>query len=289
MRNIKNIIYTVLLFPVVATQGGTIIDREVTAQCVVLLVNPRIAKAQVDGKTAEIWFHFPDGGSPKPKMEYDLGTGFFVTDRNSHFLVTASHIAKLMTTNSFVDLMGKKGERVRLQLTQLSGKNSPNNWLHHDEADVAVLELSPSPEIKNKHLQKRFLPMEIITSAHEAPSRNIPLTVFGFPLGIGFSGKKFSPFTRQTHCASDLVKLKRGDTPDQTIFFLLEDPSIQGYSGGPVFDISVYELGGIQSKGSGTKLWGLVHGTRSDQTGGKLAMVVPSYFILETIQKAVTK
>lgn len=289
MRNIKNIIYAILLFPVVATQGGTIIDREVAAQCVVWLVNPRIAKAQVDGKTAEVWFHFPDDGSTKPKMEYDLGTGFLVTDSNSHFLVTASHVAKLMTTNSFVNLMGKKGEPVRLQLTQLSGKNNPKNWLYHDEADVAVLELSPSPEIKNKHLQKRFLPTEIIASAHEAPSRNIPLTVFGFPLGIGSSGKKFSPLTRQTHCASDLVKLKRADTPNQTIFFLLEDPSIQGYSGGPVFDISVYKLGGIQAKGSGTKLWGLVHGTSSDRTGGKLAMVVPSYFILETIQKAVTK
>jgi hypothetical protein len=278
-----------LLFPVVAAQGGTIIDREVTAQCVVWLVNPRIAKAQVDGKTAEVWFHFPDDGSTKPKMEYDLGTGFLVTDSNSHFLVTASHVAKLMTTNSFVNLMGKKGEPVRLQLTQLSGKNSPNNWIHHDEADVAVLELSPSPVIKNKHLQKRFLPMEIISSAREAPSRNLPLTVLGFPLGIGSSGKKFSPLTKQTHCASNLVKLKRADTPNQTIFFLLEDPSIQGYSGGPVFDISVYNLGKIQATGSGTKLWGLVHGTSSDRTGGKLAMVVPSYFILETIQKAVTK
>ncbi|GAG39444.1 unnamed protein product, partial [marine sediment metagenome] len=28
---------------------------------------------------------------------------------------------------------------VRLQLTQLSGKNNPKNWLYHDEADVAVL------------------------------------------------------------------------------------------------------------------------------------------------------
>ena len=289
MRNIKNVIFGVLFFTVVAAQGSTIIDREVTAQCIVQLVNPRIAKVQVDGKTAEVWFRFPDDGSTKPKMEYDLGSGFLVTDSNSLFLVTASHVAKLMATNSLVNLMGQKGETVCLKLAQLSGKNSPTNWLYHDEADVAVLELSPSPEIMKKYLQQRFLPSEIIAADREAPSRNLSLTVFGFPLGIGSSEKKFSPLTKQTHCASDLVTLKRADAPIKTIFFLLEDPSVQGYSGGPVLDISVYKLGVVQARGSGTKLWGLVHGTSSDGTGGKLAMVVPSYFILETIQKAVIK
>ena len=288
MRNIMNIICAVLLFPVVVAQGGTIIDREVTAQCVVQLVNPRIAKVQVDGKTAEVWFRFPDDGSTKPKMEYDIGSGFLVTDSNSLFLVTASHVAKLMTTNSFVNLMGQKGKTVCLQLAQLSGKKSPTNWLHHDEADVAVLELSPSPEIRNKYLKQRFLPPGIIAADREAPSRNLSLIIFGFPLGIGSSEKKFSPLTKQTHCASDLVTLKRADASIQTIFFLLEDPSIEGYSGGPVLDISIFKLGAMQTTGSGTKLWGLVHGTSSDGTGGKLAMVVPSYFILETIQKAVT-
>ena len=288
MRNIKNIICIVLLFPVVVGQGSTIIDREVTAQCVVQLVNPRIAKAQVDGKTAEVWFHFPDG-SKKPKREYDIGSGFLVADGSSLFLVTASHVAKSMTINSFVHLMGQKGEPVRLQLTELSGKKSPTNWIHHGEADVAVLELSPSPTIFNKHLMQRFLPVKMIAAEHEAPSRNLPLTIFGFPLGIGSSGKKFSPLTRQTHCASDLVKVKRGDVPIRTEFFILEDPSVNGYSGGPVLDISVYKIGGMQTTGSGTKLWGLVHGTSSDKTGGKLALVVPSFFILETIQKAMTK
>ncbi|MFA5261462.1 MAG: trypsin-like peptidase domain-containing protein [Candidatus Omnitrophota bacterium] len=289
MRNIKNIICAILLFPIVAAQGGTIIDREVTAQCVVQLVSPRVAKVQVDGKTAEVWFRFPDDGSTKPKMEYDIGSGFLVNDSNSLFLVTASHVAKLMTTDSFVNLMGQKGETVRLQLAQLSGKNSPTNWLHHDEADVAVLELFPSPEIANKYLQQRFLPAEIIAADREAPSRNLPLTVFGFPLGIGSSEKKFSPLTKQSHCASDLVTLKLADAPIQTTIFFLEDPSIEGYSGGPVLDISIYKLGAMQTTGSGTKLWGLIHGTSSDSSGGKLAVVVPSYFILETIQKAVTK
>lgn len=31
---------------------------------------------------------------------------------------------------------------------------------------------------------------------------------------------------------------------------------------------------------------GLVHGTVSDNTGGKMAAVVPSFFILQTLRKA---
>ncbi len=289
MRKIKNMIAcAVLLFPVAAVQGASIIDREFIAQCVVQLVDAKTEEVQIDGKTAEVWLHFPDGRKI-PKQKRVGGTGFLVVDGTSLYLVTASHVAKAMTANSFVILMGQKGEPVHLQLSKLSGRNSPTNWIRHDKADVAVLELSPSRKIRKKHLQNRFLPAEIIAAEREAPARNLPLTVFGFPLKIGSSGKIFSPLTRQTHCASDLVTHKRADVPILTEFFFLEDPSIQGYSGGPVFDISVYEFGGLRATGSGTKLWGLVHGTISDQTGGKLAAVVPSYFILETIQKAVTK
>ena len=291
MRNIRNIIIICgVLFFSVGAKGADVIDREFIAQCVVQLVNPRIVKQEVGGKTAEVWFHFPDG-SQLAKTEYDIGSGFFVNDGERLFLVTASHVARSMTTNAFVNLMGQKGEPVRLQLSQLSGKNSPTNWIHHDEADVAVLELSPSSEILSRHLKERFLASKFIADEREAPSRNLQLTVFGFPLtlGIGSSAEKFSACTKQTHCASYLITHKRADVAIQTVFFLLEDPSIQGYSGGPVFDISLHQFGSAKIRGSGTKLWGLVHGTSADRTGGKLALVVPSYFILETIQKAATE
>lgn len=284
MRNTINIMCATFLFAVIAANGGTTFDREVIAQCVVQLVDERVATEQVNGETAEVWFHFPDGHKI-PKKQYCRGSAFLVNDGNCPLLVTASHLAKSMTPSSLAILMGPKGEPVRLSLGQLTGKSASANWLHHDKADVAVLQLSPSPGMRKKHLLNRFLPLDVIAGERKAPSRSIPLVVFGFPLGLGSSGKQFSPLTRQTHCASNIIMLRRADAPVEAECFLLEDPSVAGYSGGPVFDIGIYQLGGIQTTGSGTTLWGLVHGTSSDQTGGKLAVVVPGYSILEVIEK----
>lgn len=288
MKDAVSIACMGILLPLAVAQGEVTFDRETIAQCVVQLVDQKVAECHVANETAEVWLHFRDGRKI-PKVVYRQGSGFLVNDSNSPFLVTASHVAKLMTSDPFVHLMGPKGESVRLSLVQLSGKYNPTDWVHHEEADVAVLALSPSAEIRRKYLQKRFLSADLIAPECEAPSRNVPLTVFGFPLGIGTSGNQFSPLTRQTHCASDLVGLRRADAPIETSFFILEDPSVTGYSGGPVFDLSIYKLGGIRAMGSGTKLWGLVHGTGSDETGGKLAMVVPSYFIIETLHKGKQK
>jgi len=248
-------------------------------------VTPRIARTLVDGKDAELWVRELPNGQPQPKIEYDLGSGFLVVASNRLFIVTASHVASTMSADSFVILKGQTDESSQIPLGQLSGEASSTNWICHAEADVAVLSLRPSPELSNAHLQQRFLPIDILETDRAAPSRNAPLTVLGFPLGMGSAGK-FSPLTKQTHCASDLVALKRADVPITSTFFLLEDPSIEGYSGGPVLDISLYQLGNMRTTGSGTKLLGLVHGTSSDRTGGKLAMVVPSFYILETVQKA---
>jgi len=146
----------------------------------------------------------------------------------------------------------------------------------------------PSKDVINQFLSGHFLPKSLLSNEKQAPSRDIPLTVIGFPLGLGSSGT-FSPLTKQTFSASDLFSYPRADNKKETTFFVLEDPSIGGYSGGPVFDISVYKLGAMTTTGGGTRLLGLIHGTISDETGGKLAAVVPSFFILETIELALSE
>ena len=60
-----------------------------------------------------------------------------------------------------------------------------------------------------------------------------------------------------------------------------------GFSGGPVFDLPGPRTveGNLVIKTS-LSCYGIIHGTLSDDTGGKLAAVTPSAFILETIAKA---
>ncbi|MFC1489816.1 serine protease [Candidatus Latescibacterota bacterium] len=280
-----NLLLVLLILITPSGHANTIFNRETVSKCIVFIVNKRIATTDFNDKEAEIWLRYSDSDEYIPKTENIYGSGFFVSNNNVLFLVTASHVAKSMTMGSNIMIMGKNGESTPIPILQLNGNTDKLNWIHHSEADVAVLELNPSIELFNSHLQNRFLPYEILFKELKAPSRTIPLIVFGFPLGIGVSNK-FSPLTKQTHCASEIITLKRFDKPINTEFFILEDPSVEGYSGGPVFDLSVYNMGAITTTGSGTQLYGLIHGTSSDNTGGKLAAVVPCYFIVQTIQNA---
>lgn len=59
--------------------------------------------------------------------------------------------------------------------------------------------------------------------------------------------------------------------------FMLDKPSTQGFSGGPV----------ISFKSPDTPMcYGLIHGTRQDNTGGKLAIVVHSAYLFELLEYA---
>lgn len=104
----------------------------------------------------------------------------------------------------------------------------------------------------------------------------------GFPKGLGV-GARFSPLTLQTFAASGLFSHRRFDKAIDTPFFFLQDPSVGGYSGAPVYDVSIRNLGGAVVTGEGTRCYGLVHGTLGDETGGKLSAVVPIQAVLELL------
>lgn len=132
-----------------------------------------------------------------------------------------------------------------------------------------------------------FIPQKWIETEEKAPERQKTITILGFPLSLG-TNRFFSPISRDTQPASGLLELLRFDNKIESIFFITQDSSIGGFSGGPVFDRRLpYTDSGQMTIVSGSpKLVGLVHGTMSDNTGGKLGAIVPGYLILETINKA---
>jgi len=87
--------------------------------------------------------------------------------------------------------------------------------------------------------------------------------MIGFPLGLGVdtSVNRFLPVSRQTRAASGLL---------DDLFFLLQDPAIEGYSGSPLLS-----LGGVVANRSGivgdtpAACYGVVVSTVGDNTGGK--------------------
>jgi hypothetical protein len=158
--------------------------------------------------------------------------------------------------------------------------------------DVAVTLIHPKQNVLAK-LGGHFLARTMLSSENTAPSRERPLTTLGFPLALGVQ-EHFSPITRDSSPASGLITLPRFDTHTPATFYLLENASIAGFSGAPVFLIPkpfATNSGSLAfpRTGSGSSTLtcvGIVHGTISDETGGKMAAVTPSKYILETIDKA---
>lgn len=54
-----------------------------------------------------------------------------------------------------------------------------------------------------------------------------------------------------------------------------------GYSGGPVFDLGISVYGAMTSTKEHTVLKGIVHGTMSDDSGGKLALITPTFYLAD--------
>jgi hypothetical protein len=131
-------------------------------------------------------------------------------------------------------------------------------------------------------LDKRCFPFDHIEGKESFLSRDIEITCVGFPNGLGVSGR-FSPFTFRSYISSGIITLNRADTKTPSDFFCLESPSIGGYSGGPVFDLGYQVTGAMTTTKDKTRLLGIMHGTISDNTGGKIAAVTPAKYILEII------
>lgn len=220
-----------------------------------------------------------------PRTVKRVGTGFLIMDGGLMFLVTAQHVASQMTPDSLATIRAPADRPVTFTLAKLSGMTGELKWVYHDKADVAVLALHPYADV-NPVLTEHFLGKEFVSAKLEAPSRDRPLTTIGFPLGLGVQDR-FSPISRESKLASGLLDIPRGDTKQPSTFYLLDNPSIGGFSGAPIFQMpGAYSSGDALVFSRNVACVGLIHGTISDDTGGKLAAAVPSAFIVETINKA---
>ena len=247
---------------------------------IVYLKTDNVETIEREGRRLEVWLHDPKDGSAAPKITSTTGTGFLVKRGTRTFLVTAQHVASSLTERSTATLrLPDKGGRVVLLKKLLLGE-----WRLHSSADAAVVEVVSSFE--GIELSSFALSFELISPEPVTPSRSLRLTVVGFPLSLGI-GKTVSPISRETMAASGPLDLQRFDNHVVSAFFLLQDPSVGGFSGAPVCDFHLPSLysGGITFRSGGITCYGLVHGTISDNTGGKFSAVVPSVFIRQLIDQ----
>lgn len=219
---------------------------------------------------------------PLSEDKFKFGTGTFISNGGKLAIITASHIAEYTNDNAEFIISDEYNKPIILNASQFNINGIQEEWIHHREADISICEIKPQREIIEKFMTERFLPLQLLSSERKPPSRDTTLTTLGFPLTLGSKGY-FSPLTFESKASSGLLTMPRFDNHQLSTFFVLQDPAIGGYSGGPVFDLSIYKMGCVTTTGEGTKCYGIIHGTLSDNTGGKLAAVTPSYNLFDLI------
>lgn len=206
-----------------------------------------------------------------------VGTGIFLSKDDKVYLVTATHVSKSTNQSSYIIVCDKSNNPILRDLNKL---NKTLNWINHSIEDISALEIDVSSNFDI--LNGRCFPYEQIELDVAKISRDDELTSVGFPNGLGAFGK-FSPFTFRSYVSSSEITLNRADINKPALFICLENPSVGGYSGCPIFDLGIMKKGVITSSQGPTRLIGIMHGTLSDNTGGKIAVFSPALYLKDLI------
>jgi hypothetical protein len=233
----------------------------------------------------EVFLRNPINNELKPSTFAKTGTGFFICKELDTYFVTAEHVANTTNSSTSIFISLDNQDPLEIKITDLIDKKfitgNKVNWITHPNADVAVV------PIRNDTLIG--IPYEFILNKLEAPLRQRNLVIYGFPLGLGL-GKKISPISKKYNPSSALIELSRFDNNRPSFFFLADDPSISGLSGGPVVGfpqtLEYFDGTSTSKSESGYQVLGLVHGTINGDGGGGYGAIVPSNYILETIDSA---
>ena len=249
---------------------------------VTFLNDTKIEKYKLDGKEYDVYLKEPNGNFLFPKTYRNSGSGFFINNQGSAYLVTAEHVAKFLTLNTDVIVRGENDNPMKYKLRELIAKKDTLDWTYHGKADVTAILLDLGSKLFS---YIKTISFEMLVN-DRIPMREREVTTIGFPLELG-SDKYFSPISKVSKPSSGLVELHRADNGKLTDFYLLDDPSISGFSGAPVLELPTQLIYGKESIHIYTiELIGIVHGSINDKNGGGFAAITPSKYIIETINNS---
>ena len=204
-------------------------------------------------------------------LKESSGTGIFIQKDAKYYLLTAQHISQKSSKDTYIYLCDNQQNPCKIMLSQL---NASLSWNEHPVADMAVIEIDVA---SNPWITSRSFPYSQCDISLSGLNRDAELTTVGFPLSLGVK-VKFSPLTFRSHAASDVLKILRFDTKTPTDIFFLENPSVGGYSGGPIFDLA-YMVSGLMTQNIGpSKLLGIMHGVAET-----MACVTPISYLKDLI------
>lgn len=175
---------------------------------------------------------------------------------------------------SYANPKGKRSTLGFPALLSLGARKVP--WVCHPRADVAVVRIRKPPVA----LRGRFLDAGLLTAEKTAPAGTLDLVIVGFPLGL-ISETHFAPITKRFHAASGILRFRGEEMSAPADFFLLDQPTMGGYSGAPVFVAPQVRVSAVE-----TRCAGVVSQTISDEAGGQFAAVAPSAVVRSLMARA---
>lgn len=208
------------------------------------------------------------------------GSGTIINHHGRYFLLTANHVAKLMKDDASI-VFRTNGDKPAIMPLKLLAKDQQIKWLNHNVADLSIIELSTTDGNVEARLKQWSFPSTQIYSNKDLPQKEADLTFLGFPR-IDLELEHFSPLTFNSHLSSGLITQFRYDTKIKCNFFYLDIPSMQGCSGSGVY-FSVQKA--MFFGGNVTVFIGVVHGTATDDTGGKLATITPAFYVWDLLNQ----
>ncbi|QDS89614.1 hypothetical protein EC9_38140 [Rosistilla ulvae] len=210
----------------------------------------------------------------KQKTTNKHATAFFIRKGDSYFMVTANHAADETKGDTRILYVREDGDSRWMQLRGIVPADT-NPWTQFKNNDLAVARLQFPRASKSDIADFNYLALPYAALLTSTPPRASEIVFAGFPMAYGATPPISSLIVRG-HIASRELKSK-GDWGVVPIIYAT--PTVaSGTSGSPVFSF-------MQSPDE-IAIVGMYIAVAVDETGAKLAKLVPARLIREAIDAA---
>lgn len=229
------------------------------------------------GKKYEIWLKDTVSQHSQPKLATKGGTGFLTLHHKRTYLVTAAHVARYMSSKAEILWNTASGQSKHFTFEKLQKGIPYSKWFFHPSADMAIHPFIFTEKPEHKYVQK-----SLFWTEDEVIPLGTKVCVLGFPLNLGVKDI-LSPILKKAEIASWKITVEDPYLDPNLKFILLDEDLAQGYSGAPVFISPEPQMSDktLMDFGIQLKLLGIMSMTISDQTGGKMSLVVPISYLNE--------
>lgn len=251
----------------------TIIDK--IGQTTIYIMEQKIAIINKSGREYEVWLKDPKKQTFEPNLNTITGTGFIVVHNGFSYIVTAAHVAHATSPDTLF-IFNQIHHQGGYNTLRQQEKTKKSRWFYHPNADIAIHPFG----ISRDNTEIKYIDENLFASDSDEIPIGSKVVILGYPLSLGINDYGVSPLCKNTEIGSWITTINIPGSNPNLKFILLDDSLAQGYSGSPVFTYPEPQIGANNK----VKLIGIVSGTLSDETGGKITLIVPTSYLREILE-----